>query len=125
MNVFDRLQKKLEVDQHEGGISPLDLADLPPELRKIMRFMLREVELSYSEICEAVGEMDDLKMKQKQLDEALQTLTRQGWLILRGEGERMRYQVNLRHKPGSKLAIWGLLDDKIHTPQSAPPQEKK
>ncbi len=35
--IFDRLQKRMEVEAQEGGISPLDLAALPPLLRKIMR----------------------------------------------------------------------------------------
>ena len=51
-----------------------------------------------------------------ELDEALLTLTRQMWLIRRGEGEQVNYQVNLRRKAGSKLAqgIWGSLDSKIN-----------
>jgi hypothetical protein len=45
--VFDRLNKEIENKQQEGGITPLDLAELPPALRKIMRLMLRELQMNY------------------------------------------------------------------------------
>ena len=41
--IFDRLQGQLSSQDDEGGITPLDLAELSPALRKIMRLMLREV----------------------------------------------------------------------------------
>ncbi|MDX9990509.1 MAG: hypothetical protein RBS68_00540 [Anaerolineales bacterium] len=114
--IFDRLQKKLEIEEQAGGISPLDLAALPPLLRKIMRYMLREYELLYSEIGEWVNELPAAERpSQAELDSALDLLTRQFWLIRRGEGQRVRYQANLRRKAGSKLAqgVWSALDSRI------------
>jgi len=45
----------------------------------------------------------------------LDTLTKQSWLISRGEGDSLNYQVNLRRKSGSSLAksFWTQLDDRI------------
>jgi hypothetical protein len=114
--IFDRLQKQMEGDAQEGGISPLDLDDLPPLLRKIMRQMLREYELTYPEILEWAGGLPEAdRPDPKALDEALDMLSKQMWLIKRGEGQRVRYQANLRHKAGSKIAqgIWSVLDTKI------------
>lgn len=114
--IFDRLQKRMEVEAQTEGISPLDLANLPPLLRKIMRYMLREYELSYSEICEWVAELPEgERPTQADLDQALEVLSKQFWLIKRGEGERVRYQANLRRKGGSKLAagVWSALDSKL------------
>jgi hypothetical protein len=118
--VFDRLHKKLQLETQEEGISPLHLADLPPTLRKIMRFMLREVEMSYQGICEAVADLPGDKIEQHELDDALEELRQQYWLIRRGEGDRVTYQVNLRRKAGSKLAagIWGSLESRIMQAQS-------
>jgi uncharacterized NAD(P)/FAD-binding protein YdhS len=116
MSIFERLQKRLEVDKHEEGISPLDIADLPPNLRKIMRLMLREVEMTDVELHQAVGEMPVTdRMSAAALDQALDELTRQFWLIRRGLGERVTYQVNLRRKSGSRIAqgVWNVLDSKI------------
>ena len=106
----------MEVEAQEGGISPLDLAALPPLLRKIMRYMLREYEMLYSEICEWAQELPEAERPTRaDLDAGLEILTKQFWLIRRGEGERVRYQANLRRKAGSKLAqgVWSALDSRI------------
>jgi hypothetical protein len=114
--IFDRLQKKMDVESQKDGISPLDLATLSPLLRKIMRYMLREYELMYTEICQWAIELPEgERPSQTELDQALETLSKQFWLIKRGEGGRVCYQANLRRKAGSKLAqgVWNVLDTKI------------
>jgi hypothetical protein len=52
MGLFDKLNNQLQNREQEGGISPLDIAGLPPQLRKIMRLMLREVEMTYPQLRE-------------------------------------------------------------------------
>ena len=80
--VFDRLDKEIKDKQKEGGISPLDLAGLPPSLRKIMRLMLRELQLSYPRLCEVMDGMPEAeRLSRSDLDEALSSLTQQFWLI--------------------------------------------
>jgi vacuolar-type H+-ATPase subunit E/Vma4 len=114
--VFDRLQKQIENKRKEGGITILDLADLPPALRKIMRLMLRQVQMSYPQLLEAIRYMpEDERISQASLDEALDKLSGQAWLIRIGEGERAIYKVNLRRKAGSKLgeSIWQNLDTRL------------
>lgn len=114
--IFDRLQKEIENKQGEGGITALDLADLPPALRKIMRLMLRELELSYLQLTEAVAALPEAeRLSHKDLDEALGVLTNQGWLIRIGQGGKAIYKVNLRRKAGSTIAtgIWNSLDEKL------------
>ena len=108
MGLFDRLQNTLDDRAKEGGISPLDLADLPPRLRKIMRTMLREVQMTYEQIRdEAVDDISDAE-----LQDALDTLTKQSWLIKVGQGEQITYKVNLKRKGPSALAsgIWDALE---------------
>ncbi len=114
--LFDRVQKEIEDKQGQGGITALDLADLPPALRKIMRLMLRELQLSHPQLTEAVASLPDAeKMPQKDLEQALDVLTSQGWLIRIGQGEKAIYKVNLRRKAGSTMAsgIWNTLDSKL------------
>jgi hypothetical protein len=114
--VFDRLNKEIENKQQEGGITPLDLAELPPALRKIMRLMLRELQLNYPRLREVIDAMPEKdRLTPQELDEALATLTRQFWLIRIGEGTKAIYKVNLRRKAGSTLAggIWSSLDSKL------------
>jgi hypothetical protein len=113
--VFDQLHSQIGGQGEDQGLTLLDLAELSPPLRKLMRLMLREVEMPYSELCEAVQEMPaEDRLSQKELDEALDTLTEQRWLIRMGE-ENITYEVNLRRKAGSTLAksIWANLDAKI------------
>ncbi len=114
--VFDRLQKEIENKGNEGGITALDLADLPPTLRKIMRLMLRELQLSYPQLLDTIASLpEEQRLAQQDLDEALDTLTTQGWLIRIGQSEKAIYKVNLRRKAGSKLAsgVWNTWDEKL------------
>lgn len=114
--VFDRLNKEIQDKQKEGGITPLDLADLPPALRKIMRLMLRELQMNYPrlrEVMESVPEAE--RLSRDELDAALSSLTEQFWLIRIGTGGKAIYKVNLRRKEGSKLAagLWTKLDERL------------
>jgi len=113
---YDRLQEKIDDKRKEGGITALDLADLPPALREIMRLMLRQLQMSYPQLCEAMDTLpQEEQLMRANLDDALQQLSDQAWLIQIGKGERAIYKVNLRRKAGSKLgeSIWQTLDAKL------------
>ena len=114
--VFDRLQKQIDDKRKEGGITVLDLADLPPALRKIMRLMLRQLQMGYPQLCEVMEQLpENERLTRANLDEVLKTLVDQAWLIQLGEGERAIYKVNLRRKAGSNLSesIWQSLDARM------------
>lgn len=116
MGLFDRLQNQLEDRGKEGGISPLDLAALPPKLRKIMRLMLREVEMTHPQLKEATAKMPEAdRLTDAELVEALDSLTKQSWLIKLGQDDLVTYKVNLKRKGPSSLAsgIWATLEDKM------------
>ncbi|MBN2145782.1 MAG: hypothetical protein JW726_00280 [Anaerolineales bacterium] len=121
MSVFDRLQRQLDIQKREHGISPLEIADLPQNLRKIMRLMLREVAIKYTDLRKAVEAMPVAQqLSPAELDQALATLVEQNWLVRSGEGDMLTYRVNLRRKSGSSLDkdIWASLENKI-TPASS------
>jgi hypothetical protein len=114
--IFDRLQQKIEENKQGVGITALDLAELPPALRKIMRLMLRELELNYSHLLEVMETMSrEEKMSHADLNSALDILTSQKWLIQVGEGKQTTYKVNLRRRSASSLpaGIWSILDAKL------------
>ncbi len=114
--VFDRLQNKIEDKREEGGITALDLVDLSPSLRNIMRLMLRRLKMTYPEVCAAVDKMPERqRMSHDEIKMALNTLTKQFWLIRLGEGDTAIYKVNLRRKAGSTLQtnIWASLGTKL------------
>jgi DNA-binding transcriptional ArsR family regulator len=120
-DLFDRLQNELDIRAKEDGITALDLTELPTPLRKIMRKMLRALELNKQEIAQILSELPQEEQKEvKNLAEALDILTKQGWLIELGEGESVRYKANLRRKRGSELAadIFNKLDERLSERQS-------
>lgn len=116
MGLFDRLQNTLNDRAKEGGISPLDLAALPPRLRKIMRMMLREVEMTYEQLREATSKLPEAdRLTDSELKDALDNLTKQSWLIRLGQEDVITYKVNLKRKGPSSLAsgIWATLEDRM------------
>lgn len=116
--LFDRVQKRIQEIQaaETTGISPLHLRDLQPELRRIMRLLLREIEMTYAEIqAEAQNWPEDQQLNGDDLHHALNELTKQNWLIRMGEGEIITYKVNLRRRAASNLGqdIWGNLNSRV------------
>jgi hypothetical protein len=114
--VFDRLNKEIQDKKKEGGITPLDLAGLPPALRRIMRLMLRELHAGYPRLCEIMDGMPEKdRLSREELQSTLTELTEQYWLIRIGDGEKAIYKVNLRRREGSTLmaGIWSALDEKL------------
>lgn len=114
--VFDRLQKELDIRKREQGISPIELADLPPKLRRIMRMMLREVVMKYTDLCVKIEALPAAQqLGRDELDAALETLVEQNWLVRYGQGDLVSYKVNLRRRAGSQLGkdIWSALGDRI------------
>jgi hypothetical protein len=113
--LFDRLDKKLD-EQPREGLSPLELAKLPPSHRRLMRLLLRELELTRPEIIEASKKFpEDARMTEVELDAALAELSLDLWVVKKGEGDKALYAANLRRKAPSKLAqsIWASLHERI------------
>lgn len=112
--LFERLQQRLG-DEEPGGITPLDLADLPPDQKAIMLTLLRDQAGS------AQGVTGDalrskLEARVADFDTVLGDLERLGWLIVSGEAPNLHYRVNLRAKrPGQSGAtsLWAILSDRI------------
>lgn len=114
--VFDRLQQEINNKKQGMGFTALDLAELSPALRKIMRLMLREGELNYIRLREAAESLPAEEcISQEDINIALNTLTASSWLIRTGVGERATYKVNLRRRSGSTLpsGIWDALEKKL------------
>lgn len=130
-DLFNKLQNELDILQKEDGVTPLDLAELPTPLRRIMRKMLRALELDHEAIAKIFNELPEEERKEvKDLDAALEILAKQGWVIVLGEKGSHRYKVNLRRKRGSALAadIFNKLDDRLSerkTPQIKPTEDSK
>lgn len=124
--IYDRLKQKLQVQHRKGGISPLELAELPPRLKKVMRLLIRELEMNYPDLCQAIAEMPAAdQLSTEELDEALDTLTRQNWLKRDYDRGIPQYKVNLRRKAGSALppGVWTNLNN--HLSQQTKPENSE
>lgn len=114
MSLFDKLQNQLDDRNEEGGISTVDLLELPEQWRRIMKHMLRAVTMPRKDIVTVIASWPEKdRFTEAELDKALKSLVHQGWLIEMGEGDLLGYRVNLRRKKGSDLSIWGTIGDKI------------
>ena len=122
--IFDRLKKLLE-EREAQGITALDLADLPDDYKRIMLMILREAQMTYPELCAAIDGLPDAdRISRETLDEALETLLADNWLIRLGMEGLHTYKVNLRRRPGSDLSqdIWSNLDARIQSGGAGPDQ---
>ena len=85
--------------KREGGISTLDLAELPAVQRKIIRVMLREVEATYATLCQRLDALPEGdRIGRAELDQGLAWLSDQQWLIQEMVEQETKYKVNFHHK---------------------------
>jgi hypothetical protein len=107
------------------GINILELTELPPIMRRILRLALNEAQVAYStlhkNLVESAGED---QIDSSQLNETLEVLCRRRWLtVIETEPERA-YKVNLRRKHGRTLVqgIWEALG--VNQETDAPPMRR-
>src|SRR5690606_26354250 len=98
--LYDRLKSQIE-NEEPGGITPLDITDLPQEQKQLMLSMQRD---QGGEVDGVIHDSLDSKRggTLTNLDATLNELPRNGWLIVSGEVPNQRNRVNLRAKRGSK-----------------------
>jgi RsiW-degrading membrane proteinase PrsW (M82 family) len=115
---------ELIAEEQEDGLSIAELIEeeLPPDQRTIMRLLMGTVgqELSYDEITQALRTPEGLS--QPVMDDALEDLTSQLWLVKRGE-EQPVYKVNLGRSRRRAVSghIWAALGDR--TAEAGPSEE--
>jgi hypothetical protein len=92
--LFDLLRDNSD-DQNSSTGTALDLLELPPNSRKIMRIMLRNGEVNYLKICEMLDQLPEAeRMTRAEVDETLDQLTQNRWLSRIGEDQPVTYKVN-------------------------------
>jgi DNA-binding MarR family transcriptional regulator len=108
-SLFDRLQSEIEARQRVKGITPADLLDLSPELRRIINMIMRQKEMGLAEI------MFELDMRPSEARGLLDTLVEKGYLkAIEVEGE-LRYKTFFAPRRGREmpLNVWDSLSDKV------------
>ncbi len=122
--VFDRLSQRMP-SSDDDGLSPVDIAHLPAHQKSIMRLMIREYELTMSELKKAVERFrDDRKMSEAELIQALDALETERWLLKVGEETNLTYRTNMKRKAGSKMDLWADLNGRIKAKNMTPDNDK-
>ena len=113
--IFDRLQAELGDDDNSGGVTPLDIADLPEAERRIMLWMLRDRMATGDGI--TIGTLNErMPSAPGDILAIIERLARDGWLISLGEPPNTRYKVNLRQKRGGAtgFGLWSIVADRLN-----------
>lgn len=101
-------EKPSDPQEKAGGMSTLDLVNMPPSIRRVTRIMLSKPRMTYQELCEAVeGLPEGKRLTRKELDEALETLLSMDWLTRTQEEGVVVYQIEVRRKAGSDVTRAG------------------
>ncbi len=80
------------------------MTDLPTAQRRIMRMMMRRMEMSDAELRRALEALPEgERLGAAEFDEAIAWLTSQNWLAASGEAESLRYRVNYRRRGEHEL----------------------
>lgn len=125
-SLFDELRRKIEKDAGKAGISAWDLAQLTAAQRRVIRLILRDVQMAYPDLRRAIaGLPPEQRIATQELEETLNGLVEKAWLIRMGQGQLITYRVNLRRKAGSRLGanIWQRLDRHLGGAEPAPNPE--
>lgn len=56
MGIFDHLKKEIDARDKQEGITPADVLDLSPTLRRLMNRIMRQGEITVEEAAEHIGE---------------------------------------------------------------------
>jgi len=109
MGLFDRLQMEMEARRRVEGITPADLLDLSPELRRTIRTIMRQQEMSLTQV---VFELD---MRPSEARELLGALVDKGYLLAFEVQGEPHYKTFLARRRGREipLDIWEALTSKL------------
>jgi DNA-binding IclR family transcriptional regulator len=108
MGIFDRIQSEIEAREEQEGITPADLLELSPALRKLMNRVTRQGKLTVKQAAAHVGESaaDTRKM--------LDSLVAKGFLEREEETEGWVYRTRFARKRPRTLpaGIWSALEQR-------------
>ena len=105
MGIFDRIQSEIEAQEKQEGITPADLLDLSPPLRKLMNHITRQGEVT------ATLAAEHLQESSANVGQMLNALVEKGYLEREKREEDWVYRTRFAHKRGRDIpvGIWSAL----------------
>ena len=109
MGLFDRLQAELNAQKKAEGLSMADVVMLPDPLPRMVRYMLRERDVTLANMAAFLGQ------DETETQTLLGSLVEKGFvreMMVRGE---RHYRVRLANRRGAapQSSIWQSLDNKL------------
>jgi hypothetical protein len=100
--LFDPSGDQPEQSEQDDGLAAVDLLELPAALYRIMRLMLRHVEMDFAQLWDMVEKLPEAeRLTRAEVEEALHSLIEQRWLIKTDTANLTTYRVNFRRKIGN------------------------
>lgn len=108
MGMFNRIQNEIEAREKQEGISPADLLELSPPLRRLISHITREGDMTIATVAEHLGE--PLAETRKLLD----GLVEKGYLEREKRQEDWVYRTRFARKRGRDIpvGIWSALEQR-------------
>lgn len=116
--LFDRLQDEINSREQPGGLSPVDLLDMPPTLAGIIKQIIRKNGMKLSEIAAA------LDQPPAETQQALDKLVAKGYVRRVEVKQELWYKAHFGRKADKTLnqSVWAALDKVVEEEEK---QEKK
>lgn len=100
--LFDPSNGQSEESEQDDGLAALDLLELPAALYRIMRLMLRHVEMDFAQLWKVIEALPEAeRLTRAEVEEALRSLIEQRWLTRTDGTDQTTYKVNFRRKIGN------------------------
>jgi DNA-binding MarR family transcriptional regulator len=105
MGIFSRIQKEIDDRDKQEGITPADLLDLSPSLRRLMNRITRQGEITTGTAAEYLEETPD------NAQQMLNALVEKGYLERVEKEDGWVYRTRFARKRGHELpaGIWSAL----------------
>lgn len=107
------------------GLSLLDLMDMPPAWRTVMRLLMREKSMRHGALASAIANLpEDQRLSEAELGQTMDELCGRGYLSCETTPEGTRYELIVARKQSRKLSsgIWNALGVETDTDAPAPPR---
>jgi DNA-binding MarR family transcriptional regulator len=106
-DLFERLQDEIKARDDMGGLSPIDLLDMPESVAVIVNAIVRNNGLQRTKIAELVN------LPEKQIQELLDDLVDKGFVRKVQVQDKTWYKAHFKRKAesGNRTGIWSILDE--------------
>lgn len=111
-DLFNRLQDEIDSQDEPGGLSPVDLLDLPDEIAKIIRAIIRQNGMKLADVAAALDNSEE--ETRQTLDELIQ----KGFVREIQVKNEIWYKARFarKHKSTISSSLWQALDDVVEPP---------